>query len=78
MTLISLQALTWTTVAGAVVGALLLASSASAEADKARPRPAPRAHAATHHTPLSAHLPRKADAGPALPVTQKNVDLSSR
>lgn len=40
MTLTSLQTLTWTTVIGAVVGALLLASSPSAEAEKRAQRPA--------------------------------------
>jgi hypothetical protein len=43
MTLLSLQALTWSTVTGAVLGAFLLASSPSAEAERNEPRRAPAA-----------------------------------
>ncbi|HEY0857733.1 MAG TPA: hypothetical protein VGE16_11780 [Albitalea sp.] len=47
MTLISLQALTWSTVAGVVVSALMLASSESAIADASRQ---PAAQSAARHT----------------------------
>ena len=47
MTLISLQALTWSTVAGVVVSALMLASSESAIADASRQ---PATQAAARHT----------------------------
>lgn len=47
MTLISLQALTWSTVAGVVASALLLASSESAIADQSRQ---PATQTAARHT----------------------------
>ena len=77
MTLISLQTLTWTTVTGAVIGALLLASSSSAEAEKARPRrpgTLPQATPSAAAVPLSRHLDSKA----LLPVSQKSGDAVTR
>lgn len=78
MTLISLQALTWTTVAGAVVGALLLASSPHAEADRAKPRPANRSHASTHG-PVGVQLRAgHVDSGHVRPVTHQTGDVTTR
>lgn len=54
MTLISLQALTWSTVAGVVVSALMLASSESAIADASRrPASSTAARSAPHHNTQS-------------------------
>jgi hypothetical protein len=50
MTLISLQALTWSTVAGVVVSALMLASSESAIADASRQPSSTTAARATAHS----------------------------
>jgi hypothetical protein len=77
MTLISLQALTWTTVAGAVVGALLLASSPSAEADRAKPRPAARSSGSTHG-PVTVQRPVHHEAGAVRQVTHQTGDVAAR
>jgi hypothetical protein len=78
MTLISLQTLTWTTVAGAVVGALLLASSPSAEADRSKSRSASRAPSPSHGT-MAAQRPTHIEPGSVRQVTHHpSADVSAR
>jgi hypothetical protein len=77
MTLISLQALTWSTVAGAVVGALLLASSPSAEADRSKPRPASRSSASPPGV-VAAQRPLHHEPGAVRPVTHQTGDVAAR
>lgn len=80
MTLISLQALTWTTVAGAVVGALLLASSPSAEADRSKSRPAARTTSPSHAGTVAGQRPTHIEPGAVRPVTHHlpSADVAAR